>query len=276
MSGKTKRILYYSCNAVLWCASIAGVVLLFLFTAPNPAAVAEYLVVSAVILAVLLRIPAVLHEVGHLLFGWLVGMKFVGVTLSFLRISRGKVRFVTANYAGETEMFPKKRGHVRAKTFLFALGGPMLCLMLGAMFLALHLCLPYHAGLLFGGMMGILLLYEGLVALIPAELPAGKTDGAVLWGLVRRAPEEEVMLRVLTAQAVLYRGSDRELGRDLLFSVPVVREDLPAYHALLFLQIRYLKEMGETEEAFRSLERLRSLQMYLTDEEREELEKINI
>ncbi len=276
MSGKTKRIIYNILSFVLWSASVAGVVLLFLFTAPRPAGVAEYLVLNAVILAEILRIPALLHELGHLLFGWMTGMKFVGVTLSYVRISGGKIKVVNPNYAGATEMSPKKRGHMRVKIVIFALGGPMLCLVLGCAFLGLYLAMPYHAGWLFGGMMGILLLYEGLIALYPVELSAGKTDGAVLWGLLRRKSEEEVMLRVLTAQAVLYRGTYRDIERDLLFSAPVIREDLPAYHALLFLQINYLKEMGETEETVKLLERLRSLREYLTEAEKAELDRMEI
>ncbi len=273
MSGKTKRNIYNILSFVLWCGSIAGVVLLFLLTAPRPAGVAEYLVLNMVILAVLLRIPAVLHEIGHLLFGWLVGMKFVGATFSYFRISGGKIRLVNPNYAGETEMFPKKKENVRAKAFVFALGGAMLCLVLGGVLLTLYLYLPYHAGLMFGAMMGVMLLYEGAIALYPVELPVGKTDGAVLLGFCRHAPDEEVMLRVLTAQAILFRGTYRDVGRDLLFSAPVVREDLPAYHALLFLQLNYLKEMGESEEAERVFARLLSLKEYLTEEERAELEK---
>ncbi len=274
MSGRTKRIIYNILSFLLWCGSIAGVVLLFLFATPNPSGVAEAVVINVVILAVILRIPAMLHEAGHLLFGWLVGMKFVGVTLSYLRFARGKVKFVNPNFAGATEMVPKNGAHIRTKTVFFTLGGPLLCLAIGGALLALFLTLPYHAGLLFGGMMGILLLYEGLIALYPVELPAGKTDGAVLFGLFRCAAEEEVMLRVLTAQGILYRGKYSDLERDLLFSAPVVREDLPAYHALLLLQFHYLKEMGERNAAGEVLERLRSLQMYLTEEEREELSEL--
>lgn len=271
MSGKAKRNIYYILSVVLWVGAIAGAVLLYLFTAPFPAGIAEYWVI-AVVLVVALWIPAVVHEIGHLLFGWLVGMKFVGVTFCYLRISRGKVRFVNPNYAGETEMTPKSGKRIRSRTFVFTLGGSLFCLILGGIFLAVYLALPYHAGWLFGGMMGILLLLEGLLALYPVELPAGKTDGAVLLGLLRHAPEEEIMLRVLTAQGILYRGGNSDIERDLLFSVPVVREDLPAYHALLLLQINYLKEMGEKAEAERKLEQLRSLREYLTDEERETLD----
>ncbi len=273
MSGNSKRILYTIVSTALWFASIAGVVLLVLFTVPRPIGTADQIVVNALIVAILLRIPAVVHEFGHLLFGWIAGMKFVGVTLSYFRIGWGKFRIVNPNYAGSTEMFPKKRGHVRAKTILFTIGGSVLCLALGGAFLGLYLGLPYHACLLFCGMLGIMLLYEGLIALFPVELPAGKTDGAVLLGLCRHAPEEEVMLRVLAAQAVLSRGNYRDIERELLFSAPIVREDLPAYHALLLLQVNYLKEMGEEDAASEKLERLRSLSLYLTDEEREELKK---
>lgn len=272
MSGKAKRILYSVVSTFLWLAMFAGVILLVVFTVPRPFGTAEWLIWLAFLAAVVLRIPAAVHEVGHLLFGWIAGMKFVGVTLSYLRIAGGKVKLVNPDCAGETEMIPRNGAHVRAKTFAFALGGPLLCCLVGGIFLALYFLLPYHIGWLFGALMSIFILYEGLIALYPAELPAGKTDGAVLLGLLRRAPEEEVMLRVLTAQGILQRGTYSDIDRDLLFSAPVVREDLPAFHALLLLQYYYLKEAGDEAGAAERLVRLRSLSVHLTEEERAEIE----
>lgn len=273
MSGNSKRILYNVIGFVLWLAAFAGAVLLILFTVPKPIETSSFWLVWTALLLIALRIPATVHEMGHLLFGWLCGMKFAGVTVSYLRIAGGKVRFVRTDYKGSTEMYPKNGKHVFGKTLAFTLGGAVFCLAVGGLLLALYFILPYNDGCLFGALMGIYVLYEGLIALYPAELPAGKTDGAVLLGLLKRAPEENVMLRVLTAQGILYKGTYQEIEKDLLFSAPVVREDLPAYHALLRLQVDYLKEMGETEEMQLTLERLRSLQGYLTEEERRELEK---
>lgn len=274
MNGNQKRILYTAVSFLLWLAMAAGEVLLLIFTVPRPFSTSAWLALIGFLLLIALRIPAAVHELGHLLFGWLAGMKFAGTTVSYLRIANGKVRLCNPDYDGATEMFPKNGKKIRLKTTLFALGGSLFCFLVGGGLLTCYLLLPYSVGLLFGAMTAISILYEGLHALYPAELPAGKTDGAVLYGILKHSPEEEIMLRVLTAQGILYRGGYGEIDRKLLFSAPVVREDLPAYHALLFLQCNYLRETGEKEAAESVLARLKSLEAYLTDEEREELEKI--
>lgn len=274
MSGRQKRILYAAVSILLWLSLIAGEVLLLLFTVPRPFSTAAWLALVGFLLLIALRIPSAVHELGHLLFGWLVGMKFAGTTVSYLRITGGKVRFCNPDYDGSTEMYPKNGRHIRLKTTVFTLGGSLFCFLVGGALLLCYLLLPYNVGLFFGALSAIYLLYEGLHALYPAELPAGKTDGAVLCGILKGASEEEVVLRVLTAQGILYRGTYRDIDRALLFSAPVVREDLPAYHALLLLQYHYLEAMGDKVAAEETLARLKSLETYLTDEEREELNKL--
>ncbi len=274
MSGKTKRILYTVTEYTLRAAAFVGVILLALFTVPRPFGTAEWLVLNGFIAAIILRIPATVHEIGHLLFGWIAGMKCASVTLSHFRIAGGKVRFVFSDADGSCEMFPKNGKSVRAKTIAFTLGGSVLCLAVGLAFLLLYLLLPYQVELLFCAFMGVYILFEGLIALYPAELPAGKTDGAVLLGILKHSSEEDVMLRVLTAQGILHRGTYSDIDRDLLFAPPVVREDLPAFHALLLLQYHYLKEEGDEAGAAEKLGRLRSLSAYLTEEQMAQLEEI--
>ena len=152
---------------------------------------------------------------------------------------------------------------------VFALGGGVFNLIIGGALLALYLCLPYHSGLLFCGLLSLFLLYEGIRALVPCELVAGKTDGGVLLGLMKKAPEEEVMLRVLEAQGILYRNSFAQIKKELLFETPVVREDFPAFAALLLLRLQYL--LYHREDAQAVLERLETLSEYFSEGERAEL-----
>ncbi len=288
MSGNTKRRLYNFTEFTLRIAAFAGVILLIVFTVPRPVTTPVWLIWLAFIATLALRIPAAVHELGHLLFGWIAGMKLVSITFSYLKISaaecgrsgedqkdrsRRRVRLVDPAYAGATEMHPWSGGHVRAKTIVFTLGGPTLCLAVGIALLLVYVLLPFHIGTLFGGLMSIFLVQEGLIALLPAELPAGKTDGAVLVGLLKHAAEEEIMLRVLTAQGILNRGTYADIDRDMLFLTPIVREDLPAFHALLLLRRNYLAEMGDEEGAKEISDRLLSLEEYMTEEERAEIEK---
>lgn len=269
MSGRTKRTLYNITDIGLWIGMIAGACLMLYFSAPRPLGAGEWTAWFLFLAAILLRLPAAVHEIGHLLFGWLAGMKCAGVTLSYLRISDGRVGFTNPNFAGAAEMYPKNGKGTRGKVVLFTLGGALFSLAAGGVLLALFLVLPYSAGLLFCGLFSLPCLYEGVRALLPAELPAGKTDGAVLLGILNRSPEEEVMLRVMRAQGLLFRLPFSEIP-EALFDAPVVREDLPAYHALLFLKMQWQldADVGAAEPTFG---RLKSLEAYMNEGERAEL-----
>ncbi len=262
MSGKTKRILYHICDWTLWAAAIAGIVLLVLFSAGRIGR-AELIAFSAVIVCVLLRLPAAVHECGHLLFGAFAGLKFHAATISYLRFTEGRPpQFVwkPERYAGSAEMFPTGGDGVRGRMIAFTLGGAVCNLMVGGIALLLYFLLPYHAALFFFALLAPLMLYEGVRALLPATLPAGKTDGAVLVGLLKRSPEEEVALRVLTAQGILFRREFSHIPRELLFEAPVVQEDVPAFQALLLLRAQYLLSEGDEEGARAQLDRLLSVE----------------
>ena len=271
MSGRAKRILYTVLDCILWMGAIVGVALVLLYAVPSEngrPALADRIACYAIACCVLLRVPVLLHELGHLLFGLFVGMKPVAFTVSLFRIAGGRIKFIGySQTAGATEAVPKNGKHVRAKFIVFALGGGVLDLLFGGVMLALFLCLPYHAGLLFCGLLALFFLAEGIRSFLPAQLPAGKTDGALVLGVLKRAPEEEVLLRVLTAQGILYRGHFSELSQALLFEAPVVREDCPQYHALLELQYCYLLSTGEKVRAESALNRLESLSEYFSEEQ---------
>ena len=270
MSGRTKRIIYQVVDLILWIGALAGVLLLLLLTVPS-VTVWEYVACGGLIVCILLRIPALVHECGHLLFGALSGMKVNAVLLSFVRFSRGsKPKIVgPSNADGETELFPADGKNVRTKLIVSALGGGIMNLIFGGVLLALYLALPYNCGLLFAAMLSLFNLHDGLRALYPASLPAGSTDGGFALGLIKKKPEEEVALRVAQAQGILFSGSFSDIPKEL-FTVPVVREDLPARHALLLLQGQYLLSAGDSEGARAALERLLSLEEYLTAETKAE------
>ncbi len=271
MSGKTKRIIYIIFNLVLWLAAIGGLFLMLRFGIPKEKPEAgEFLACGMLVLAIILRIPVLIHELGHLVFGWFSGFKVQAVSLGLVRITRSGVSFNGySSVAGATEMLPRSGKNMRARFFILTLGGALFNFIVGGALLALYLCLPYHEAFLFCGMLALFSVYEGLRALFPVRLPAGKTDGAVAVGLIKKAPEEEIALRVLKAQGVLVCGKFSDLSRDLLFQTPVVREDDPAFIALLFLRMQFLLYHGEEIAANEVLARLEDLGEYMSDGQRE-------
>ena len=264
MSGRTKRILYHIADGMLCLVFGIGMLLISLFIPPLeefPRGDAELWQYPLAVALSVVGLPVLLHECGHLLFGALAGMKLA--RFGFHPFTRGAI-------AGETAMYPKNGRHVKGKLIVLTLGGAAVNVALGAALFLLWLLLPARpvgCGALSG-----FVFYEGVRSLLPAELPAGKTDGAVLLGLIKNRPEEDVMLRVLTAQGILYRGKYSDLPEELLFGAPVVREDLPACHALLLLQAQYLLSAGEEVGAREKLTRLLSCEG-LTDAEEEEGER---
>lgn len=271
MSGRTKTIIYRVIDIVLLLAAGAGLVLMWYFSGQGE------IWMCAVDVAVFLFLPLhiLVHELGHVLAGSVTGMRFFSFRVGNFTVSRvrGKVRVRYADSgltAGESSFCPKSAPHVRGRFVFTALGGAALNLIYAAVFFALYFVLPAHPALLVFEMFAPFNLYEGIMALYPAELPAGKTDGKVALGLIRGNAEELVALRVLTAQGILHRETFDKVPRELLFCMPVVREDLHAYHALLLLRAEYLLATGEEEGARGELERLKGLFEYLSEEERAE------
>ncbi len=263
MSGRTKRILYHVADAALFLGFGLGMLLLTVFVPSReafPRGDAELWQYPLAIAVLVSGIPVLLHECGHLLFGALAGMKLARFGFRPFPWS--------GSTAGETAMYPKNGKHVKGKFVAFTLGGAVVNIVIGVALFLLWLFLPTRA--VGCGVLSGFVFYEGVRALLPAELPAGKTDGAVLLGLIKKSPEEEISLRVLTAQGILYQGNFSDLPEDLLFRTPVVREDLPAYHALLLLRVQALLARGAKAEAARTLARLGEAQAEADEEEKEE------
>ncbi len=262
MSGRTKRILYHVADVVLFVVLGLGMLLLAAFVPPLRERDDSELALFILAVAVAdVGIPVLVHECGHLLFGVLAGMKLARF---------GFHPYTRHGAAGETAMYPKNGKHVKGKFFALTIGGAAVNLAVGIALFLLWLLLPARP--VSCGVMSGFMVYEGVRALIPAELSAGKTDGAVLLGLLKGRAEEDVALRVLQAQGILYCGTFEEIP-EALFSAPVVREDLPARLSLSFLEMQWRLSRGENEAAKELLDRLESLSDYLTEEEAEELDR---
>lgn len=270
MSGNTRKLLYQIFDWVLWLGALGGAMALY-FVLPEDYGAGEYVAGAGLVVCILLRIPTAVHELGHLLFGLAARMRPHAVTLSLFRFSGEGVKFVgyTESYAGCTEMAPVGGEHMRPRFLLYTLGGSALCLLLGVTFLLLSVLLPYSAWWLFCGMFSLYEIGEGIRALIPACLPEGETDGEVVRSVLKGEAEAQVLLSVLTAQGILYRHSFSDVPRELLFGLPVVREDAPCFRILLWLRMLWCLSEGDLGEASAALERFR----FVADTPSEEAEE---
>ncbi len=209
------------------------------------------------------------HECGHILCGVLTGMRFPVVRVGRLEFSEKGVHYrLSVSAAGETAIVPRGAKRMRLRVFVTALGGPLFSVAYGVTMLALFWAYPAVPAIFFFALFAPLSLYNGIVALLPAELDGGRTDGAVMRGMIKRDAETDVTIRVLQAHTILAKGTYADIPYDLLYGAPVVREDCRAFAALLFLQYEYAKFHADEAGADAVFSRLQSIEDYLTDEER--------
>ncbi len=223
----------------------------------------------AVAVLILLPLNTLVHELGHLAFGFLSGMHFSSVRFGWLRLVRigDKVKLQWLRHrdvAGSCEMYPRDDRNLERRMIVYSLGGAIFNLAYGVALLLTFL-LPMHPVLYFFQLFAPLSLLEAASCLYPAETATGKTDGGMVRSLLRREPSAVVALHVLAAQGILSRGTYSDVSEQLLYDVPAVREDDGGFQALTQLRWQYNFWAGKEERALSELERLRSLYEYLPE-----------
>lgn len=203
----------------------------------------------AVWVAMIAAIPlfSLVHELGHMLFGAVCGIKT-------------KPHF---NLLGSSscELMPKKDNNLKRRIVLTALGGIIANVIVFTVVIILinfdvlpiwcTFFIPANA-------------YLAMLNVIPAYLDAGKTDGLIVQELINNEASAKVMLAVLTVQAQVLNGKPiEEVDEKLLFDLPVIREDDPAFISLTELRYEYFTAKGQTEQAEACKTRLEQLKEYL-------------
>ncbi len=272
MSAKGKLIAYRVFLVVCGIASLVGTVVIAL-NGVDPAkgdGAFIWAFAFAIVSLVVLPLNTLVHELGHLLFGLIAGMRFSSVRFGRFRLVRiGKklhFRFLTGKeVAGSCEMYPKDEKRVKERTIAYSLGGALFNLAFGVAFVVSCILLPPHPALYFFQLFAPISLLEAAASLFPVETATGSTDGEVIRSLRKNEPSAVVALHVLTAQGTLAYSDFSALSRELLFSVPVVREDEPCFLALTQLRWQYLFFMGDEEGALKELSRLQETYCYLPE-----------
>ncbi len=233
--------------------------------------------VGGIVLSLLVGI--VLHELGHLIFGLIGGMKFRAISLPFVKISRvnGRLKlsfFLNSKFFGMCEMYPFD-GSKATKAFAFmAAGGPIgsfAALGVSVLFLALVPVVGYYASIILGIASPVLfaVFFENT---FPLTANGAKTDGAQLIDMVNKTPSAQVLAAVLTVQALYAEGlSPAECPKELLADLPQLQEDDPSY--LFLLNARYLCALdGGDVHALRDADmRIRDILPYIPDVYAEQL-----
>lgn len=186
---------------------------------------------AGIILA--LPLSSLMHELGHMFIG---AMCKVRVKPHFSLFGN--------SYC---DVMPKTDKNLKTRVFFTAMGGILMNLLLFALGLL---------GIYLGGyfrIAGVVMpacTYLLLMNIMPAEFASGKTDGLILNNLLNNTDEAKVMLAVLGVQAQVLNGRPiGEVNENLLFDLPVIREDDPSFIALCELRYKYCEAVGNTAEA---------------------------
>lgn len=265
MTARQKLFLYRVAQYVLLAAALALTILLIL---KGDVGTGSRVLVCALVCVAAAGLQAhyLIHELGHLLFGLLSGFRPVSFSVACLRFARfgKKVSFIpNAAYAGASEMYPVGEKRLKGRLLLYTLGGAAFNFLFAAAGILCYLLLPASWALLFFVSLAPLNLYECVAELLPMQLPAGKTDGKFALDLVKGEAGARNAFAVFRAQSLLAKGCFSDMPRAVLYDVPVVREDDPAFISLLSLRMMRAALSGERGEALANADRLSELKEYL-------------
>lgn len=204
------------------------------------------------------------HELGHLLAGWLAGMRpFLLVSGPFKLIftDKGLEMGLNTNLAlagGLAACMPGKNGILKRQMLALVAGGPLSSLLLGALGLITSSLLPD------GSLAGLLSLVFGLAGLgifvatiIPGKTSGFMTDGAQLWSLLRGGSEVEERMTMLLLQAESLGGiRPRDFSPELLQQVAAAPlGSLTGIAGNLFAYYHHL-DCGEISKAGAAIQRI--------------------
>ncbi|MDE7083556.1 MAG: hypothetical protein K2O89_07660 [Clostridia bacterium] len=191
--------------------------------------------VIAVSAAMVLSLPlsSLLHELGHMLFGAICKIKAVP-----------KFKLFGSSCCN---LIPKTDKKLRVRLFFTALGGVLVNLAVSVIIIFVVRYAAAPAWLTFLVPSNVYLL---ILNIFPAWFNSGKTDGLVCNDLLNNNDAAKVLLAVLTVQAQVLNGKTiEEVDEKLLFGLPQIQEDDPAFISLTELRYEYFKAKGEEEKA---------------------------
>lgn len=154
------------------------------------------------------------HELGHLLGGWLVDFRFVMLMIGPLRVMR-TVRGVQVSLnrtlrgvGGLAVTIPRDFANLRSRLAVMIAGGPLASLSLGLVCLGVVLVAPIRLEVthLLLVLLAFCNLGLGAASLIPMRSGGFMSDGGQLWSLWRQPALVEVRQAVLMIQAASISG----------------------------------------------------------------------
>lgn len=214
---------------------------------------------AAVYIAALLAalpLSILLHELGHMLFGAIVKIRAIP-------------HFSIAG-SSSCKIIPKTDKNLRGRLICTTIGGLVINFIVIIVGITVQFIIRYFS---YMWLVWLWLLTFPLATasffvfaynIFPNITGNGKTDGLVAYELIKNDDSARVTLSVLCVQAQILKGKPiEEVDEKLLFDVPVIREDDPAFISLTELRYEYFAARGDTEQAKMYKDRFEQLKIYL-------------
>ena len=198
-------------------------------------------VLTGIIMVLSCPLSAILHELGHTLFGATVKVNAVPDKGFFIDT------FLYWWNSSSVKIIPKTDRGLRWRIIFTALGGSavnLIFIILGIV----ALCVPSVPTEL----CALLPASAHLLALnaLPVSYDSGKSDCEIISELIKNGDEAKVMLAVLTVQAQVLNGKPiGEVDEKLLFDISQIQEDDASFISLCELRAEYFTAKGDSENA---------------------------
>ncbi len=229
--------------------------------------VALWVVIGAIISGTL---NTFVHELGHLIIGRANGFVFSCMQVLFFKWEKigEKICFSFANMkyeAGYTEMIPTHTENTASRYKKMSLAGPFASLVFSLVGIApffinglsMELFLLWSIFLPMG-------LYFHFGSVLPTSSYGVRNDGGVAYGLRVLDDVSRVTVALLNVQAEAYNGkTPAEIDKKYYFDLPQLPEDNPVFAMLLNAQFNYYLDLGDYENAKKTLARLNALEEYM-------------
>lgn len=189
--------------------------------------------------AAILSLPvcSLFHELGHVLFG-VFSKIHAKISLSSI--------FVFFR-PSSCEIIPKTEHGIKKRLIVTTIGG----LVVNLIFIIFGIiAITVRAVPIYLAMVTPASFYLFFMNFVPAYMGGGKTDRLLISEIYKEEDSAKVMLAVLKVQAQLLNGKPiAEVDEKLLFDLPQIQEDDPAFISLTELRAEYFAAKGDAEQA---------------------------
>ena len=197
-------------------------------------------------LIITLVLSSIIHELGHVIFGVIAGLKLRSFTILFLsfRFDLGRlprIKFVAPIDFGSTEFLPKNRDKYAKKLFISAIGGLAFSLLYLAMGIAFTFIDNYFTYCVFGITFPIT-AYIILVNLIPFET---SSDGYLVFSWIAGGKIKRIIENSMTAIADVYLGVEPKDLDSRLLAEFTKDYDIYSVRIIYLRYLAYFRRDGE-------------------------------